>query len=145
MIVVADTGALYALADRSDAWHQRVRDWWVAAPRRVVIPTSVVPELCRLLQTRLGAQAELAFVRAIRTREFQLVEVEGRDLPRIEAGGVERVGHDRVPIRDAQDGFGDTDCVEVACGVEAVRRHELSGTSCRHGPDRAAPRLIPVR
>lgn len=84
MIVVADTGALYALVDRGDAWHERVRSWWVDAPRRVLIPTSVLPELCHLLQHRLGAQAELAFVRAVRQREFLLADVEDRDLPRIE-------------------------------------------------------------
>lgn len=84
MIVVADTGALYALVDRGDAWHERVRSWWVGAPRRVLIPTSVLPELCYLLQQRLGAQAELAFVRAVRQREFLLADVEDRDLPRIE-------------------------------------------------------------
>ncbi|MCE2942115.1 MAG: type II toxin-antitoxin system VapC family toxin [Gemmatimonadota bacterium] len=129
MIVVADTGALYALADRSDAWHQRVRDWWVAAPRRVVIPTSVVPELCRLLQTRLGAQAELAFVRAIRTREFQLVEVEGRDLPRIEAT--------MLQFADFPLSYVDASVVAVAERLKAV---EILSTDRRHFP-RIAPNL----
>ncbi|MCU0624619.1 MAG: PIN domain-containing protein [Gemmatimonadaceae bacterium] len=129
MIVVADTGALYALADRSDAWHQRVRDWWVAAPRRVVIPTSVVPELCYLLQTRLGAAAELAFVRAVRTREFQLVEVEGRDLPHIEAT--------MLQFADFPLGYVDASVVAVAERLKAV---EILTTDRRHFP-RIAPTL----
>lgn len=123
MIVVADTGALYALADRSDAWHARVRDWWMATPRRVVIPTSVIPELCYLLQTRLGATAELAFVRAVRTGEFQVVEVEGRDLPRVEATMLQFAG---FPL-----GHVDASVVVVAERLKAV---EILTTDRRHFP-----------
>jgi uncharacterized protein len=127
VIVVADTGALYALADRSDAWHTRVRDWWMATPRRVVIPTSVVPEVCYLLQTRLGALAEVAFVRAIRTNEFQLVEVEGRDLPRMEAT--------MIQYADFPVGYVDASVVAVAERLKAV---EILTTDRRHFP-RIAP------
>ena len=129
MITVADTGALYALADRSDAWHERVRDWWMTTPRRVVIPTSVLPELCYLLQTRLGPQAELAFVRAVRTREFQLVEVEGRDLPRIEAA--------MLQFADFPLGYVDASVVAVAERLKAV---EILTTDRRHFPS-IAPTL----
>jgi predicted nucleic acid-binding protein len=112
VITVADTGALYALADRSDAWHSRVRDWWMTTPRRVVIPTSVLPEVCSLLQTRLGPQAELAFVRAVRLREFQVVEVEGRDLPRIEAT--------MLQYADVSLGYVDASVVAVAERLKAT-------------------------
>jgi predicted nucleic acid-binding protein len=123
MIVVADTGALYALADRSDVWHDRVREWWLATPRRVVIPTSVIPELCYLLQQRLGAAAELAFVRAVRTREFQVVDVEARDLPRIEAA--------MLQFADFPLGYVDASIVAIADRLKAT---EILTTDRRHFP-----------
>ena len=70
MTVVADTGALYALVDASDAWHSRVVAWWRSQSRVVVVPITVLPELCYLLQTRIGPAAELAFVQAIAEDEF---------------------------------------------------------------------------
>lgn len=130
MITVADTGALYALADRSDAWHDRVRDWWMTTPRRVVIPTSVLPEVCYLLQTRLGPQAELAFVRAVRMREFQVVEVEGRDMARIEAT--------MLQFADFPLGYVDASVVAVA---ERLKAAEILTTDRRHFP-RAAPAMV---
>ena len=81
MTVVADTGALYALVDASDAWHSRVVAWWRSQSRVVVVPITVLPELCYLLQTRIGPAAELAFVQAIAEDEFT-VESEPEDLVR---------------------------------------------------------------
>lgn len=129
MITVADAGALYALADRSDAWHARVRDWWATTNRRVVVPTSVIPEVCYLLQTRLGSAAELAFVRAVRTREFQVAEVEGRDLPRIEAT--------MLQYADFPVGYVDASVVAVAERMKAV---DILTTDRRHFP-RIAPQV----
>ena len=63
--VIADTGALYALMDRSDAWHARVVAWWERNRWPVIVPVTVLPEVTYLLQTRIGADAELAFVRAV--------------------------------------------------------------------------------
>lgn len=132
MIVVADTGALYALVDRGDAWHERVRSWWVDAPRRVLIPTSVLPELCYLLQHRLGAHAELAFVRAVRQREFLLADVEDRDLPRIEQL--------LLQFRAFPLGYVDASVVAVA---ERVKAAAIVTTDRRHFP-MAAPALTMV-
>jgi uncharacterized protein len=47
--VVADTGALYALIDRDDAWHARVRDWWAGNRQPLVVPSSVLPEVTYLV------------------------------------------------------------------------------------------------
>lgn len=123
MIVVADTGALYALVDRSDAWHERVRSWWVATSRRVLIPTSVLPELCYLLQQRVGSHAELAFVRAVRQREFLLTDVEDRDLPRVE--------HLLLQYRSLPLGYVDASVVAVA---ERLKAAEILTTDRRHFP-----------
>lgn len=65
LITLADTGAIYALLDRADDWHERVVAWWRAQPREVLLPVTILPEVTYLLQTRIGAEAEHAFVRAV--------------------------------------------------------------------------------
>jgi hypothetical protein len=82
VIVVADTGALYALVDKSDAWHARVLAWWRERGASVVVPTSVLPELCYLLQTRIGPAAEHSFVCAVRDGEFVLEDLAAEDVTR---------------------------------------------------------------
>ena len=76
MTVIADTGALYALVDASDAWHARVVAWWRASSHDIVVPVTVLPELTYLLQTRIGAAAELAFVRSVSEEEFTIEQIE---------------------------------------------------------------------
>jgi predicted nucleic acid-binding protein len=83
VIVVADTGPLYALVDRSDAWHRRVVDWWTSNRATVVIPAEVLPEVCYLLQRRIGADAEAAFVEAVAHGEFTIEPLEREDLSRV--------------------------------------------------------------
>ena len=85
MIVLADTGALYALMDRKDAWHDRTLQWWSEHGASVVVPAVVLPELCYLLQARIGAAAEHAFVRALADGEFVLEDVELADVDRAAA------------------------------------------------------------
>ncbi len=82
MIIVADTGPLYALVDKRDAWHARVTRWWSEAARDIVIPMSVLPEVCYLLQTRIGPAAETAFVAAIATGELITEAIEPEDVAR---------------------------------------------------------------
>ncbi len=82
MRVIADTGPLYALLDRSDRWHQRVVEWWGAEPRGVVVPVTVLPEVSYLLQTRIGPAAEAAFIRAVATGELTTEPLEPDDLTR---------------------------------------------------------------
>lgn len=83
MTVVADTGALYALVDRSDRWHAEVVAWWATRSSPVVVPVSVLPELCYLLQARLGVRAEQAFIRAVAEGEFTIEPIEPDDVARI--------------------------------------------------------------
>ena len=85
MIVVADTGALYALMDRSDAWHDRTKQWWSEHGASVVVPAIVLPELCYLLQARIGPAAEQAFVQAVADGEFVIEDLEPDDIGRAAA------------------------------------------------------------
>jgi uncharacterized protein len=61
---------VYALIDRDDAWHIRVRDWWERNGADVLLPVCVLPEICYLLASRLGTRAELAFMNAVVAAEF---------------------------------------------------------------------------
>jgi uncharacterized protein len=81
--VVADSGAIYALIDASDAWHARVKAWWGRSARSIVLPVTILPEVTHLLEKRIGAAAEEAFVRALADGEFVVEPLDDDDLPRI--------------------------------------------------------------
>ena len=82
MTIVADTGPLYALVDADDSWHERVVTWWRANRQPIVIPTAVLPEVCYLLHSRIGPEAESAFVRALADGEFVVEPLESEDIAR---------------------------------------------------------------
>lgn len=84
-LVIADTGALYALIDASDAWHGRVTAWWKERPRSVIVPVTVLPEIAWLLQTRIGPLAEYAFMKSVVEGEFPVERLEPRDRDRAAA------------------------------------------------------------
>lgn len=82
MTVIADTGPLYALIDKSDAWHSRVVTWWLERARNVVVPAAILPEVSYLLQTRIGPAAEQAFIRAVADGDFTVEALEPEDIER---------------------------------------------------------------
>lgn len=121
MTVLADAGALYALIDRSDVWHVRVREWWSEHGAQVVVPVVVLPELTYLLQTRIGPMAEEAFVRALAAEEFALEPLEPEDVAR--AADLKQ-RYDDMPL-----GFVDAVLVATA---ERLETRELLTTHRRH-------------
>jgi predicted nucleic acid-binding protein len=82
MTIIADTGPLYALVDADDSWHERVISWWKANQESIVIPVTVLPEVCYLLHTRISPDAESAFVRAVSEGEFNVEALESEDIAR---------------------------------------------------------------
>jgi len=68
--------------DRDDAWHSRVRAWWARSRDDVLVPVVVLPEVAYLLGRRIGADAELAFARAISDGEFVLEGLAVEDVER---------------------------------------------------------------
>ena len=82
MTVLADTGALYALVDRDDAWHERVRGWWEHTTEEVLVPGLVLPEIAYLLQRRIGAHAELDFFQAVVAGDFTIEPLVPEDIAR---------------------------------------------------------------
>lgn len=120
-MVVADSGALYALVDASDGWHARVVRWWEQNRKPVILPVSVLPEVCHLLQTRLGAEAELAFVRSLAEGELQAESLEPDDVDRSIAV--------MEQYSDFPLGFVDASVIAVAERVEA---RDVLTTDRRH-------------
>jgi hypothetical protein len=81
---VADTGALYALYDSTDAQHEKVRKSLSALRGLIYVPTAVLGEIDYLLREWLGVDAELAFLASLRSRAFLLEELTEADLARCE-------------------------------------------------------------
>jgi uncharacterized protein len=82
MAVLVDTGVLYALADADDAWHDRARAWLNDQTGLLIVPITVLPEVTYLMQTRLGARVELAFVRSVAAGELEIEALRQADVDR---------------------------------------------------------------
>ncbi len=83
MLAVVDAGPLYAVADADDDDHEACRAVMGRADLRLVVPALVVAEATYFVGRRLGASAEGAFLRGLRT-----LDVEGpapQDFDRIAA------------------------------------------------------------
>lgn len=120
-MIVADTGPLYALIDRSDSWHRRVKSWWASQSRAIVVPVTVLPEVCYLLQTRISASAEQAFVKAVGDGQFLTEPLEPEDVARAAALMLE--------YADLPLGFVDATVIAIA---ERLGAREVLTTDRRH-------------
>ncbi|MGH7269065.1 MAG: type II toxin-antitoxin system VapC family toxin [Polyangiaceae bacterium] len=60
-MIIADTGAIVALVDADDQWHERVRTLFEADPDRWILPWAVLPEVDCLLGAHVGRGAQEAF------------------------------------------------------------------------------------
>ena len=118
---LVDTGILYALADKGDTWHRRAEASLAGFPGRLIVPASVIPEACYLLNSCLGPFAETAFLVALNNREMPVEQVTVPDMART----VEILKQ----YADANIGFVDASLVAVAerLGINTIfttdRRH----------------------
>lgn len=121
-MIPADTGAVYALLDRDDNWHAPVVEYWERFGDQIRLLAPTLPEICYLVASRLGAQAEHAFIRAVVDGEFAIEPLlEDHDLPRVA---------DLIhTYRDAKLGFVDAAVVAISERVEATT---LLTTDRRH-------------
>jgi uncharacterized protein len=123
--------------DRDDAWHSRVRAWWARSRDDVLVPVVVLPEVAYLLGRRIGADAEVAFARAVSDGEFVLEGLAAED--------VERAAELMGIYIDTPLGFVDA-CVVAAAerldivSVLTVDRRHFSLVRPRHVP---SLRLLP--
>ena len=85
MALIADSGALYGLYDRSDKHHKRLRLALQAERGPIIIPTPILGEIDYLLRVRLGIAAELDFLDDIMGGSFNLEQFSHADLVRSRA------------------------------------------------------------
>ncbi|MSO83394.1 MAG: PIN domain-containing protein [Acidobacteria bacterium] len=61
-MIVADTGAIVALIDRSDRHHLALRELYEADPTAWVLPWTILPEVDYLVGAHVGSRAQEAFL-----------------------------------------------------------------------------------
>jgi uncharacterized protein len=83
MTAILDTSFLFALTDRSDRNHKRVLTVAQNANEVLVLPVSVLPEICYLIASRLGHQAMRHFVSSLTNKAVQIESVTSEDLIRV--------------------------------------------------------------
>ncbi len=119
MPLLLDTGAIYALADADDAWHEPMREFLFDRPEILLVPATVLPEVAHLLRNRLGEAVERRFVDSLVKRELTVEPLQAPDLDRC-AQLLER-------YRDI--GFVDATVVAMA---ERLRLQSIVTTDRRH-------------
>ncbi len=78
-MALADTGYWIALADRNDRWHARAKAVTQGLDEMLVVTWPVLTETCHLLLSRLGTDAQLAFM-AGASRNIRVLEFDTRRL-----------------------------------------------------------------
>lgn len=119
MPLLVDTGVLYALADRRDAWHRRVRTYLQSHRNTLLAPVTILPEVAYLLRERIGSHAELAFVRSVKNGEVAVEPLQTPDVARAEE------------LMSTYDELGFVDATIVAM-AERLKAAVIATTDRRH-------------
>jgi len=118
---LADTGILYALADRTDRWHKRSVDFIKRFKGKLIVAATVIPEVCYLLNAHLGPNAEHVFLESLTNRELAYEAVGLDDISRC----IEIMRN----YKDMHIGFVDASLVAVS---ERLKISSLLTTDRRH-------------
>lgn len=82
-MVIVDTGVLFAVADAADGDHDVCDDLLAEYPSsELIVPTPVVVETSWLIESRLGPQAEAAFLRSFISGELTRIDLAVADWAR---------------------------------------------------------------
>ena len=119
MPLLVDAGVLYALVDRTDAWHARVVEYLGASETGLLAPVTVVPEAAYLVRTRLGGREELKLIEGFVNGGVALEPLTAGDLSRAFA----------VMAKYPQLGFTDSTIVAMA---ERLALTTIATTDRRH-------------
>jgi uncharacterized protein len=84
-MIVADTGAIIALIDRSDRHHDALTEIYDEAPSQWVLPCAILPEVDYLVGKYMGPRAEEAFLADLSGGVFQVEWGREDDLVRAHA------------------------------------------------------------
>ena len=119
MPLLVDTGVLYALVDRSDAWHTRSVECVKASNTNLLAPVTVLPEAAYLVRTRLGIREELQLIEGFANGEVAIEPLTHSDLNRALA----------VMAKYPELGFTDSTIVAMA---ERLALTTIATTDRRH-------------
>lgn len=78
-MILVDTGAFYALADRADRHHAAARECLQAIDDRLATHPLVAAETWYLLESRLGRHAARRFTEQLAAKRVDLLAVEAAD------------------------------------------------------------------
>lgn len=84
-MIIVDTGLWLALADRKDRHHESATARLKRIHEPLVTTWPVLAETCHLLLHRLGVDAQLRFIRALRSGAAQVWDIPTDAWPRVEA------------------------------------------------------------
>lgn len=79
-MIVADTGAIVALVDRSDRHHRALKKLYEADPTAWLLPWAILPEVDYLIGAHVSARAQDAFVADLADGAFAVSWGEERDM-----------------------------------------------------------------
>lgn len=82
MAIIADSGAVYGLYDRRDAFHNDLRAAIETARDRIILPAPILGEIDYLLRVRLGNAALLRFLQDVQESAFLIEMITLADLRR---------------------------------------------------------------
>ena len=82
MAAIADTGFLFALVNTQDEHHRKVINVVRRLSEPVILPLTVLPEICYLLDTRLGHPSMRQFVANVLTGAMELTSLNKTDIAR---------------------------------------------------------------
>lgn len=81
-MILIDTGVILAVADASDADHDRCDELLAANPAALVVPTPMIVEVSWLIEDRIGPAAEASFLRSVTTGELRRIDLTDTDWDR---------------------------------------------------------------
>ncbi len=82
-MLICDTGPLYAVLNRKDQEHSRCLTLLETYPGPLIVPGPVLTEVCWLLESRVGPEAEAQFLQSIVTGELILEALTTEDVARM--------------------------------------------------------------
>jgi predicted nucleic acid-binding protein len=119
MPLLVDTGILYALVDRTDAWHAPAVEYLKRIRPTLLVPVTVIPEAAYLVRTRLGMREELALIKGFLNGGIAVEPLRDPDLTRAAA------------LMEKYSDLGFTDCTVVAM-AERLALTTIATTDRRH-------------
>lgn len=82
-VLLCDTGVLLAAGNVKDEHHHACLKLLRQADGPLLVPAPVMGEIGYLLETRVGPQAEVSFLKSFGGDGFQIAQLENADIPRL--------------------------------------------------------------